>query len=744
MPEMRVWPGQPYPLGATWDGEGVNFALFSENATGVELCLFDDPDDGVESQRIPLRERNDQIWHCYLPDVRPGQLYGYRVHGPYAPHEGHRFNPHMLLIDPYAKAISGTIKWSNALFAYRVGGPREDLEMSASNSADGVPKSVVVDSAFTWGDDRPPRTPWNRTVIYEAHVKGMTQLHPDVPGRWRGTYLGIASDPIIDHLLALGVTAVELLPVHHFAVDRHLAEKGLTNYWGYNSIGFFAPDVRYSTGGLASQVYEFKSMVKKLHSAGIEVILDVVYNHTAEGNHLGPTLSLKGIDNKAYYRLEQNDQRFYTDFTGTGNSLNMLHSRTMQLIMDSLRYWVTEMHVDGFRFDLATVLARELFEVNRLGTFFDIIHQDPVLNQVKLIAEPWDVGPGGYQVGNFPIRWAEWNGKYRDDVRHYWWGDPGRIAVMASRLAGSSDIYEWSDRSAYASVNFVVAHDGFTLHDLVSYEQKHNEANGEGNRDGHNDNISRNWGVEGPTDDPAILDIRRRTMRNFLATLAFSQGVPMLAHGDEIGRTQHGNNNAYAQDNEITWLNWELEDWQRELLAFTRKVFAVRHANPVLRRRHFFTGNRTCENGMKEVTWLRPDGNEIGDDHWHRGDTHVLGMLINGAATDETDDRGRPVRGDTLLLVLNNGEQGVDFVLPDLQEEGGWWVLVDTAHDEWRPAGEGKERVDGRSVVMLRHGTDRRLDLDIVMDAVATHRSAGLQPTAPGDRPVPPQRERRL
>ena len=744
MPEMRVWPGQPYPLGATWDGEGVNFALFSENATGVELCLFEGPEDARESARIPLRERNDQIWHCYLPDVRPGQLYGYRVHGPYEPSEGHRFNPNQLLIDPYAKAISGTIKWSNALFAYKVGGPREDMEMSDSNSAGGMPKGVVVDSAFTWGDDSAPRTPWNRTVIYEAHVKGMTQLHPDVPERWRGTYLGIASDPIMDHLLSLGVTAVELLPVHHFAVDRHLAEQGLTNYWGYNSIGFFAPDVRYSTGGLASQVYEFKSMVKKLHSAGIEVILDVVYNHTAEGNHLGPTLSLKGIDNKAYYRLEQSDPRFYTDFTGTGNSLNMLHPRTMQLIMDSLRYWVTEMHVDGFRFDLATVLARELFEVNRLGTFFDIIHQDPVLNQVKLIAEPWDVGPGGYQVGNFPLRWAEWNGKYRDDVRHYWRGDPGRIAVMASRLAGSSDIYEWSDRSAYASVNFVVAHDGYTLHDLVSYEQKHNEANGEGNRDGHNDNISRNWGAEGPTDDAGILDIRRRTMRNFLATLAFSQGVPMLAHGDEIGRTQNGNNNAYAQDNEITWVNWDLEDWQKELLDFTRKVFAVRHSNPVLRRRHFFKGNRTGDDGMPELAWLRPDGREMGDEDWHRGDAHVLGMMINGAATDETDDRGRPVRGDTLLLVLNNGGHQLDFSLPDLEEQGGWWVLVDTAHDEWRQAEGDAVRISPHSVVLLRHGTDRRLDLDLVTDTVATHRSAGMQPASRGDRPVAPQRERRL
>ena len=728
---MRVWPGQPYPLGATWDGEGVNFALFSENATGVELCLFNGPTADTEAHRIRLKERNDQIWHCYLPDVRPGQLYGYRVHGPYAPQQGHRFNANLLLIDPYAKAISGTIKWSNALFGYKVGGPREDLEMAKENSAGGVPKCVVVDSAFTWGDDRPPRTPWNRTVIYETHVKGMTALHPDVDDRWRGTYLGLASDPILDHLLALGVTAVELLPAHHFAVDRHLAEKGLTNYWGYNSIGFFAPDVRYSSGGLASQVYEFKSMVKKLHSAGIEVILDVVYNHTAEGNHLGPTLSLKGIDNKAYYRLEPNDLRYYTDFTGTGNSLNMLHSRTMQLIMDSLRYWVLEMHVDGFRFDLATVLARELYEVNRLGTFFDIIHQDPVLNQVKLIAEPWDVGPGGYQVGNFPIRWAEWNGKYRDDVRHFWKGDPGVVSTMASRLAGSSDIYQWSDRSAYASVNFVVAHDGYTLHDLVSYERKHNEVNGEGNRDGHDDNVSRNWGVEGPTDDEGINRMRRRSMRNFLATMAFSQGVPMLAHGDEIARTQRGNNNAYAQDNEITWVDWSLEEWQRELLAFARRVFAIRHSNPVLRRRHFFNGGRVRENGLKEVTWLRADGREMGDRDWHRGDSHVLGMLINGAATDETDDRGRPVHGDTMLILLNGGAGDTTFALPDVDGVGGWQLLVDTADE-----GPGETRaVEGdavplrmHSLVLLRHGTERRDEVAKLVSAAEARRSGATVP----------------
>src|SRR5689334_18532561 len=575
---MRIWPGQPYPLGATWNGEGVNFALFSENATGVDLCLFDGPDDAREKHCIPLREKTDQVWHCFLPDSRPGQYYGFRVHGPYDPKNGHRFNPAKLLIDPYAKAITGAIKWSNSLFGYKVGGPNQDLDASDEDSAAGVPKCVVIDNAFTWGDDRHPMTPWNRTVIYEAHVKGMTIRNPEVPEHLRGTYLELCSDPMIDYFKKLNVSAIELLPVHQFVIDRHLPEKGLTNYWGYNSIGFFAPDVRYATRGLGNQVYEFKSMVKTFHSAGIEVILDVVYNHTGEGNHLGPTLSLKGIDNTAYYRLE-NDKRFYTDFTGTGNSLNMRHPRTIQLIMDSLRYWVKEMHVDGFRFDLAPVLARELYEVDRLSAFFDIIHQDPTLSTVKLIAEPWDVGPGGYQVGNFPIRWAEWNGKYRDALRHFWRGDGGMVGELASRLAGSSDIYQWSGRSAYASVNFIVAHDGFTMRDLVTYEQKHNEANGENNNDGHNDNISRNWGVEGPTDDPKIEDLRFQLMRGFIATLAFSQGVPMLAHGDELGRTQQGNNNAYAQDNEITWVNWELDPCQRRLVEFTQKLIAIRQAH---------------------------------------------------------------------------------------------------------------------------------------------------------------------
>ena len=674
---MRVWPGAPYPLGATWDGEGVNFAIFSENATGVTLCLFDSHADAKERYRIPMVERSDQIWHCYLPDIRPGQLYGYRVDGPYAPQEGHRFNPNQLLIDPYAKAISGAIQWSDALFAYKVGSPGQDLEMSNADSAGGMPKSVVIDSAFTWGNDAPPRTPWNRTVIYEAHTKGLTIRHPDVPEEIRGTYLALSSDAVIDHLLSLGITALELLPVHHFAVDRQLAEKGLTNYWGYNTIGFFAPDVRYAVGGLGSQVVQFKSMVKTLHSAGIEVILDVVYNHTAEGNHLGPTLSLKGIDNKAYYRLEPDNPRFYTDYTGTGNSLNMLHPRTIQLIMDSLRYWVTEMHVDGFRFDLAPVLARELFEVNRLSAFFDIIHQDPVLSRVKLIAEPWDLGPGGYQVGNFPIGWAEWNGKYRDDVRRFWRGDAGMVDDLASRLSGSSDIYQWSAREAYASVNFVVAHDGFTLNDLVSYEAKHNQANGENNRDGSDDNMSRNWGVEGPTSDPKIMRRRDREIRNFLATLAFSQGVPMIAHGDEIARTQEGNNNAYAQDNEISWMNWDLDAREKGILEFAQRIFAIRRTNPALRRRYFFRGH-PVGGGAKDVTWLRADGREMTDAEWKDNDSHSLGMLIRGEAADEIDERGRPIKGDTLLLVVNNREGEEGWCLPRLEIPGTWVLTVDT------------------------------------------------------------------
>jgi glycogen operon protein len=720
---MRVWPGSPYPLGASWDGEGVNFAIFSENATGVDLCLFANAGDAVESHRIPLTEKTDFVWHCYLADVRPGQCYGFRVHGPYDPARGARFNPSNLLIDPYAKALTSPVKWSNALFAYRIGGPRQDLEINHENSAGGVPKCVVVDDAFTWGDDRHPRTPWNRTMIYECHVKGMTKRHPLVDERLRGTYLGLCSDPMLEYFTALGVTAVELLPVHQFVVDRHLAELGLTNYWGYNSIGFFAPDVRYATRGSGAQVTEFKSMVKTLHSAGIEVILDVVYNHTGEGNHLGPTLSLRGIDNQAYYRLDPDDPRRYTDYTGTGNTLNMGHPRTIQLIMDSLRYWVTEMHVDGFRFDLAPVLARGLLDVGRFAAFFDTIQQDPTLARVKLIAEPWDLGPNGYQLGNFPVRWAEWNAKYRDTVRSFWRGDGGAIPELASRLAGSSDVYSWNGRGAYASVNFVVAHDGYTLHDLVSYERKHNEANGEGNRDGHDDNISRNWGVEGETDDPAILDARYRMMKNFLATVAFSQGVPMLAHGDEIARTQRGNNNAYAQDNELTWMDWDLlarDPRRQDLLDFAQRVFAIRQANPVLRRRHFFRGTEVTVEGHKDLTWFAPDGTEMTHRDWHDRSRRAVGMLIQGVATDEMDMRGRPIRGETMLLLLNGGAEAVRFALPVLDEEGVWVHLLDTAEAE-HPASEGDEvALQPHSLQLLRHGGDRRRSGEIAASATGS------------------------
>jgi isoamylase len=725
---MRVWPGRPYPLGASWDGTGVNFALFSEHATGVELSLFREPDDVEEAARVRLTERTDQVWHCYLPDARPGQYYGYRVHGPYAPEEGHRFNPAKLLIDPYAKAITGAIRWSNDLFAYRVGGSKADLEPDRDDSAAGVPKSVVIDNAFTWEDDGPLHVPYNRTIIYECHVKGMTQRHPDVPPELRGTYLGLASEPMIEYFQSLGVTAIELLPVHQFVVDRHLAERGLDNYWGYNSIGFFAPDVRYATRGLGNQVYEFKSMVKTLHAAGLEVILDVVYNHTGEGNHLGPTLSLRGIDNNAYYRLEEGNRRFYTDFTGTGNSLNMLHPRTIQLVMDSLRYWVEEMHVDGFRFDLAPVLARELYEVDKLSAFFDIMQQDPTLSRVKLIAEPWDVGPGGYQVGNFPVRWTEWNGRYRDSVRRFWRGDAGQAPELASRLAGSADIFKGSDRGVYASINFVTAHDGYTLRDLVSYERKHNEANGEDNRDGSDDNISRNWGTEGETDDPAVKAMRLRLMRSFLATLAFSQGVPMLAHGDELGRTQKGNNNAYAQDNDLTWVDWDLDATRKGLLEFTRKLFAIRQAHPVLRRRHFFKGAVLEGSTHKDVTWIRSDGKEIQERDWGNPDMRALGMLIDGAATDEVDERGHAVCGDTLLMLLNGGEQDVTFALPALGEEMIWVILVDTAKDEIPMVHEPMVVVQAHALVLLRYGADRR---------IVTSEDARREPLSAVDRHTP-------
>ncbi|HEX2220226.1 MAG TPA: glycogen debranching protein GlgX [Gemmatimonadales bacterium] len=705
---MRVWPGSPTPLGATWDGEGTNFALFSEHADAVDLCLFGRPEDSDEVSRIRLRERTDQIWHAYLPDVRPGQLYGYRVHGPYAPAKGHRFNPAKLLLDPYAKAISGTIRWSDALSGYSMEPPIEtrDLVPDAANSAGGLPKCVVVESAFSWGDDKHPRTPWNRTVIYEAHVKGMTMLHPDVPEEIRGTYLGLATDPIIDHLVSLGATAIELLPVHHFVTERRLADMGLVNYWGYATIGFFAPDVRYATGALGQQVAEFKSMVKRFHRAGIEVILDVVYNHTAEGNHLGPTLSFRGIDNSAYYRLEE-ERRFYTDWTGTGNTIDIRHSRTMQMVMDSLRYWVADMHVDGFRFDLAPVLARGDVDVSPFAEFFDVVRQDPIVSKVKLIAEPWDLGPGGYQVGRFPIGWGEWNGKYRDTSRKYWRGDPGQVGDFASRLAGSSDLFEHSQRSPQASINFVTCHDGYTLHDLVSYEEKHNEANGEGNRDGSDDNMSRNWGAEGPTEAVHVVRMRERIKRNFIATLAFSQGVPMISHGDEVGRTQLGNNNAYCQDGPITWVDWKLTPLQRQLLAFTRSVFAIRAANPVLRRRNYFRHLPDHPGGQKDLTWLRPDGTEMTQADWGDPTSHVLGMLILGEATDEVDERGRRLLGEAILLLTNGGARSRPFTLPPMEAPGTWVEILNTAHPTPRLVRQGRVSLVAHSLMLLRHERPR-------------------------------------
>ena len=704
---IRVWPGLPAPLGATWDGEGTNFAVYSEHGTRVELCLFRHPDDKVEAERIPLPERSDLVWHGYLPDVRPGQAYGFRVHGPHSPAEGHRFNPAKLLLDPYAKAISGTVEWSDALTGYPVRSqdPDRDLTLNAEDSAGAISKSIVVESAFTWGDDQPPRTAWNRTVIYECHVKGMTMLHPDVPGPLRGTYLGLATDPIIDHLKGLGVTALELLPVHHMASERRLAEAGMTNYWGYSSIGYFAPDIRYASAGARAgqQVTEFKSMVKRLHAAGLKVILDVVYNHTAEGNHLGSTLSFRGIDNAAYYWLDPKDPRFYVDFTGCGNTLDMRHSRTMQLVMDSLRYWITEMHVDGFRFDLAPVLGRSNKGVDLSGEFFDLVRQDPVVSQVKLIAEPWDLGPGGYQAGRFPVGWAEWNGKYRDTTRRFWRGDTNTVGDLASRLTGSSDLYESSGRTPLASVNFVTCHDGFTLEDLVSYETKHNEANGEENRDGTDHNLSRNWGVEGPSEAAHIVRMRERIKRNLLATLAFSQGVPMISHGDEVGRSQSGNNNAYCQDNPTSWVDWRLTPSQRDFLMFTRTVLAIRAANPVLRRRTFFRHEPAPGQSVQDLTWLSPDGKEMTRAEWEDPANHVLGMLIRGEAAEETDRRGRRISGDAILLLLNGGSRSRPFILPELDRPGSWTEILDTAHPAPRQIRQGQINLVAHSLMLLRY-----------------------------------------
>lgn len=699
-----VYPGSPYPLGATWDGQGVNFALYADNAIDVELCLFETINDEAESLKITLIERTHHVWHAYFPDLRPGQLYGYRVHGPYDPENGHRFNPAKLLIDPYAKAIAGTIDWNDSLFGYEVGNPEEDLSRSDTDSAAFIPKCVVVDSAFDWENDRAPKIPYHQSIIYEVHVKGFTKLHPDIPEEIRGTYAALAHPVTIKYLKDLGITAVELMPVHHFVADRHLRERGLTNYWGYNTIGFFAPDVRYAGSGIqGEQVIEFKNMVKELHKAGIEVILDVVYNHTAEGNHLGPTLSFKGIDNAAYYRLTEN-KRFYMDYTGTGNTLNANLPNVLRLMMDSLRYWILDMHVDGFRFDLASTLARELHEVDRLSAFFDIIHQDPVISQVKLIAEPWDVGEGGYQVGKFPQDWAEWNGKYRDCIRDYWRGADSMLGEFAARFTGSPDLYQSDYRRPTASINFITAHDGFTLEDLVSYNEKHNMDNGENNMDGENHNRSWNCGAEGPTDDPLILELRRRQKRNFMATLFLSQGVPMIVAGDEIGRTQKGNNNAYCQDNEISWLNWEEAD--SEFLAFTQNVIRLTKIHPTFCRRRWFQGQKIRGIGLEDIAWFLPDGSEMGDEHWNNDYAKSLAIYLNGRGLHAVGTRGENIVDDSFYLVFNAHHEPLDFTLPPSKYGKTWDLVLDTSTpfvEEKQFAAGTVIAVEGRSIVVLKH-----------------------------------------
>jgi isoamylase len=703
---MKPRPGVPYPLGASYDGAGVNFALFSENATGVELCLFGGADGNDETARFQLSEQTDQVWHIYLPGTGPGQRYGYRVHGPWGPANGSRFNPAKLLLDPYAKAVDHEFNLDDPMFGYQVGSRDADLGRDERDSSRLMPKSVVVDSKFSWGNDRRLNIPWHETVIYELHVKGFTARHPFVPPNLRGTYAGLASPWVIEYFRSLSVTAVELMPIHQAVADRHLSEEGLVNYWGYNSIAYFAPDVRYSSSGhLGEQVREFKAMVKAFHRAGIEVILDVVYNHTAEGNHLGPTLSMRGIDNANYYRLKPDERRYYIDYTGCGNTLNMVSPRALQLVMDSLRYWVLEMHVDGFRFDLAAALARELHDVDRLGAFFDIIHQDPVLCQVKLIAEPWDLGEGGYQVGNFPPLWSEWNGKYRDTVRDYWRGNDQTLAEFAYRLTGSSDLYRTGGRSPTASINFVTSHDGFTLTDLVSYNEKHNEANGEQNRDGESHNRSWNCGQEGPTDDPAINQLRARQKRNFLATLMLSQGVPMIRAGDEIGHTQLGNNNAYCQDNEISWLNWENVDQQ--LLEFSRRLVMFRKRHPVFRRRKWFQGRQFYGSGIRDIGWFKPDGGEMSEEDWKIGFAKSLGVYLNGTSLTSPDAMGEPVTDASFYLVFNAHHNPLGFILPAAEWGHRWTPVLDTFQTpSWRGgktyrAGEAV-RVEGRSLLLLR------------------------------------------
>ncbi|MEU2351310.1 glycogen debranching protein GlgX [Modestobacter sp. NPDC049651] len=696
----QVWPGSDYPLGATYDGTGTNFAIYSEVAEKVELCLFD---EAGNEERIRLPERDAFVWHAFLPGIQPGQRYGYRVHGPYEPEQGLRCNPNKLLLDPYAKAVDGQVDWDESCFGYHFDSGERNDEDSAAH----MPKSVVVNPYFDWGTDRPPKTPYQKSVIYEAHVKGLTMTHPRIPEDIRGTYAAVAHPAIIEHLQSLGITAIELMPVHQFVQDDTLLQKGLRNYWGYNTIGFFAPHNEYAQNTDGQQVQEFKGMVRALHEAGIEVILDVVYNHTAEGNHMGPTLSFKGIDNRTYYRLVEGDEQYYMDTTGTGNSLNVRTPQALQLIMDSLRYWVTEMHVDGFRFDLASTLARQFHEVDRLSAFFDLVHQDPIVSQVKLIAEPWDIGDGGYQVGNFPALWTEWNGKYRDTVRDFWRGEDATIGEFAARISGSADLYQHSGRRPVASINFVTAHDGFTLNDLVSYNEKHNEANGEGNNDGESHNRSWNCGVEGETDDPEILELRAQQRRNFIATLMLSQGVPMLLHGDELGRTQRGNNNGYCQDDEITWIDWD--DVDEGLLEFTKLVTKLRTDHPTFRRRRFFHGRpvrREEGDPVQDIAWLTPAGELMDDDDWDVGFAKSLAMYLNGHGIREMDERGEPVTDDCFYLAFNASHEPIEFTLPSDEYATGWTVVVDSSElgevDPLQVKAGDKVTLEGRSLIVLQ------------------------------------------
>lgn len=727
----RVWPGRPYPLGATYDGSGTNFAIFSSVADAVELCLFDE--DGRE-ETVLLTEVDADVWHGYLPTVRPGQQYGYRVHGPYDPASGHRCDPSKLLLDPYAKAITGQVSSSQALYSYDFTAPER---RNQEDSAPYAMRSVVISPFFDWGYDRPPKHDYHNTIIYEAHVKGMTRLHPLIPEQLRGTYAGLAQPAVIDHLTRLGVTTIELMPVHQFVNDTHLQDRGLSNYWGYNTIGFFAPHNAYAAHGThGQQVEEFKTMVKAFHEADIEVVLDVVYNHTAEGNHMGPTLSFRGIDNAAYYRLVDDDEAYYFDTTGTGNSLLMRSPAVLQLIMDSLRYWVTEMHVDGFRFDLASTLARQFHEVDKLSAFFDIIHQDPILSQVKLIAEPWDVGEGGYNVGGFPPLWSEWNGKYRDTVRDFWRGEPSTLGEFASRITGSSDLYQHSGRTPVASINFVTAHDGFTLADLVSYNDKHNEANGEGNADGDSNNRSWNCGVEGPTDDPDVRDLRHRQVRNFLATILFSQGVPMISHGDEMGRTQGGNNNVYCQDNEISWVSWDLSSEQEDLLDFTSRLIALRRDHPVLRRRRFFSGEagHGGESDLDEIEWLGPSGVRMTDEDWGTWYARAMAVFLNGDAIAEPDERGERVTDDSVLVLINASDDDLVFTLPGADYSPAWSPALDTA-----PAGPAAREVieAGAATTVEAHSMVFLLSVDTAPEPVPGDVPQEGQDTDPSPAPVP-------